>query len=251
MDISVVESPAQWEDTRAAEDDLTLVHATKRGHASAFEKLVRKYDRKLLRIAQSVTHNREEAEDAVQEAFFKAYQKLHQFQESAKFSTWLIRIVLNEALMKLRRQRTAREESLDRDFQSDTDIPPMVADWSPNPQELYSAVEFREILIKCLRRLQPTLRIVFVLRDIEELSINETCEALGLSTVAVKARLFRARLKLRHELSAYFKKRNGEPSAIESSDDVNYLDRTRGLRRILPALTPTSDGEIRDREADL
>jgi RNA polymerase sigma factor (sigma-70 family) len=121
----VVEPPAQTEDPRGAEDDLTLVHATKGGHASAFEKLVRRYDRRLLRIAQSVTHNREEAEDAVQEAFFKAYQRLDQFQESAKFSTWLIRIVLNEALTKLRRQRTAREESLDRDFQSDTDIPPM------------------------------------------------------------------------------------------------------------------------------
>jgi len=128
-----VEPPAQTEN-HGAEDDLTLVHATKRGHASAFEKLVRKYDRKLLRIAQSVTHNREEAEDAVQEAFFKAYQRLDQFQESAKFSTWLIRIVLNEALTKLRRQRTAQEESLDRDFQSDTDVPPLEApDWSPNP----------------------------------------------------------------------------------------------------------------------
>ncbi len=225
MGSCVVEPPEQTEDPRGAEDDLTLVHATKRGHASAFEKLVRKYDRKLLRIAQSVTHNREEAEDAVQEAFFKAYQRLDQFQESAKFSTWLIRIVLNEALTRLRRQRTAQEESLDRDFQSDTDIPPVeMADWSPNPQELYSAVEFREILINCLRRLQPTLRIVFVLRDIEELSINETCEALGLSAVAVKARLFRARLQLRHELSAYFKKRDREPSAIESSDKVNYLE---------------------------
>ena len=81
-----VQSPAQCEDAREAEDDLTLVHATKRGDASAFEKLVNKYDRKLLRIAQGVTHNREEAEDAVQEAFFKAYQRLDQFQENAKFS---------------------------------------------------------------------------------------------------------------------------------------------------------------------
>lgn len=225
MDTCVVKSPMQSEDARAAEDDLTLVHATKGGDVSAFEKLVRKYDRKLLRIAQSVTHNREEAEDAVQEAFFKAYQRLHQFQESAKFSTWLIRIVLNEALTKLRRQRTAREESLDRDFQSETEVAPLeVADWSANPQELYSAVEFREILIKCLRKLKPTLRIVFVLRDIEELSINETCEALGLSAVAVKARLFRARLHLRQQLTTYFKTRNREPSAVESSDEINYLE---------------------------
>ncbi|MGC2196843.1 MAG: sigma-70 family RNA polymerase sigma factor [Terriglobales bacterium] len=226
MGTCVGEPPAQCKDPGGAEDDLALVHATKRGDASAFEKLVRKYDRKLLRIAQSVTHNREEAEDAVQEAFFKAYQRLDQFQESAKFSTWLIRIVLNEALMKLRRQRTTREESLDRDFQTDTDtLPTDVADWSPNPQELYSTVEFREILIKCLLKLQPALRVVFVLRDIEELSINETGEALGLSAVAVKARLLRARLQLREGLSRYFKKRDGDHPAVEFSG-------TRITRRI-------------------
>jgi len=209
-----VEHPLQCEDPREAEDDLTLVHAIQCGHASAFEKLVRKYDHKLLRIAQSVTHNREEAEDAVQEAFLKVYERLDQFQEKARFSTWLIRIVVNEALMKLRKKRTAREDSLDGDIQSDGDILPTDgADWSPNPQEQYSAVEFRQILIKCLLRLQPTLRIVFVLRDMEELSINETCEALDLSAVAVKARLFRARLQLRQELSAYFKKRDGIASS--------------------------------------
>src|SRR4030095_14051649 len=109
-----------------------------------------------------------------------------------------------------------REACLDQPLHSDTDVPPMeVADWSPNPQELYSAVEFREILIKCLRRLQPTLRIVFALRDIEELSINETCEALGLSAVAVKARLLRARLQLREGLSRYFKKQDGDHPAVE------------------------------------
>ena len=218
MGACVVEPLEQCEDPRGADDDLTLVRAIKSGHASAFEKLVRKYDRRLLRIAQSITHNREEAEDTVQEAFFKVHQRLDQFQENAKFSTWLIRIVVNEALMKLRRQRTVREESLDRDFQSDTDIAPMdVADWSPNPQEIYSAVEFREILIKSLLRLQPTLRVVFVLRDIEELSINETGEALGLSAVAVKARLLRARLQLRETLSRYFKKRDRDHRAFEFS----------------------------------
>jgi RNA polymerase sigma-70 factor (ECF subfamily) len=212
----VVEASPRCEDPRGVEDDLTLVHGVKSGQASAFEKLVKKYDRKLLRIAQSVTHNREEAEDAVQETFFKVYQRLDQFQESAKFSTWLIRIVLNEALMKLRKKRTAREESLDTDVQSDGDILPTdVADWSPNPQEHYSAVEFREILIKCLLRLRPTLRVVFVLRDMEELSINETSEALGLSAVAVKARLFRARLELRERLTQYFKKFAGDLPAVE------------------------------------
>ena len=205
-----VEIPAQYEVPREADDDLTLVHATRRGDVSAFEKLVRKYDCKLLRIAQSVMHNREDAEDAVQEAFFKAYKKLGQFQETAKFSTWLIRIVLNESLMKLRKRRAVREDSLYGCPPNEGEIVPReLADWSIGPQELYGAAEFRKILIKCLLELQPALRVVFVLRDMEELSISETSEALSLSAVAVKARLFRARLQLREGLSRYFRKRDG------------------------------------------
>ncbi len=206
MDTCVVEPPAQCE-YPAAEDDLTLVHASRRGDASAFEKLVRKYDRKLLRIAQSVTHNREEAEDAVQEAFLKAFQHLNQFQENSKFSTWLIRITLNQSLMKLRKQRPTREVSIDNGFQSEEDnLPIDVADWAPNPEELYRAVELREILRKTLQGLGAGLRVVFVLRDIEGLSLEETAEALDLSLAAVKARSLRARLQLRERLSGYFKK---------------------------------------------
>jgi RNA polymerase sigma-70 factor (ECF subfamily) len=217
----MIETPPRCEAPREAEDDLTLVHATKKGSVAAFDKIVKRYDSKLLRIAQSVTHNREEAEDAVQEAFFKAYQKLDQFQENAKFSTWMIRIVVNEALMKLRKQRTAREESLDINFASDSDVLPRdLADWSPNPQDLYGAVEFREILIKSLSSLPPRLRVVFVLRDIEELSISETCQALGLSVVAVKTRLFRARLQLRERLTRYFRKRGGQPAAIDLTSNL-------------------------------
>jgi RNA polymerase sigma-70 factor (ECF subfamily) len=142
MDTYVTETLVQSEAPLETEDDLTLVHATKRGSVAAFDKIVRRYDRRLLRIAQSITHNREEAEDAVQEAFLKAYRKLDQFGENAKFSTWIIRIVLNEALMKLRKLRTFREEWLDGNFSSDSDaLPRDVADWSPNPQELYAEVE--------------------------------------------------------------------------------------------------------------
>jgi RNA polymerase sigma-70 factor (ECF subfamily) len=230
MDTCVAATSLQYEAPREAEDDLTLVHAAKRGNVAAFDKIVRRYDRKLLRIAQSVTHNREEAEDAVQEAFFKAYQKLDQFHESAKFSTWMIRIVLNEALMKLRKQRTAREESLDSNFPSDSDVLPRdPADWSPNPQELYGAVEFREILIKCLGSLQPGLRVVFVLRDIEELSISQTSEALSLSAVAVKSRLFRARLQLRERLTGYFRKRHGQTYAIDLTSKTNHWKGSQAL----------------------
>jgi RNA polymerase sigma-70 factor (ECF subfamily) len=191
-----------------ANDDLDLVHATKNGDVAAFEQLVKRYDRKLLRIAQSITHNREDSQDAVQEVFFKAYQNLSAFREDSKFSTWLFRITVNQSLMKLRKQRTTREASLDEDLQADGDVlPKEVPDWAPNPEQLYRASELRDILIKCLEELNPILRMVFVLRDIEGLTIDQTVEVLNVSETAVKARLWRARLQLREGLTKYFSKR--------------------------------------------
>lgn len=199
------------------DEDMALVHASQSGDLSAFEALVKKYDRKLLRIAQNVTHNLEDAEDAVQTSFFKAYQNLGRFQGAAKFSTWLIRIALNESFMKLRKQRGMREQSIDSDPFAESDgsasagsngKPFDVADWAPSPEALYGKVELREILTRTLERLSPSLRVVFVLRDIEEHSILETSSILGLTATAVKARLSRARTQLREELSKYFKKRD-------------------------------------------
>src|SRR2546426_11605170 len=197
---------AQLVVTETASDDLALVHASKSGDVAAFEELVKRYDRKLFRIAQALTHNLEDAQDVVQEAFLKAFQHLGQFRENSKFSTWLIRITLNQSLMKLRKRRL-REVSIDDDFQSEEDnLPIDVADWAPNPEELYRAAELREILRKTLQELGPGLRVVFVLRDIEGLSLEQTAEALDLSLSAVKARSWRARLQLRERLSKYFGK---------------------------------------------
>jgi RNA polymerase sigma-70 factor (ECF subfamily) len=188
-------------------DDLELVHATQNGDISAFEHLVARYDGKLLRIAQHVTHNREDSEDAVQDAFLKVYQHLGEFREDAQFSTWLIRITINEALSRLRKRRTVKEVSLDNDFEGDdVTLPREVADWAPNPEELYRASELRDILIKTLKELRPILRTVFVLRDIEGLSMDQTAEILGLTPAAAKARLWRARLDLRGLLNRYFSK---------------------------------------------
>ena len=189
-------------------DDLDLVHASKNGDVAAFEQLVKRYDRKLFRIAQHVTHNREDAEDAVQEAFLKAFQHLGEFREDSTFSTWLIRITLNQSLTKLRKQRRAiREVSLEENFQADGEKLPMeVTDWAPDPEQLYRTSELRNILIKALRELRPILRTVFVLRDIEGLSIAQTAEVLNLSHSAVKARLWRGRLQLRECLNRYFRK---------------------------------------------
>jgi RNA polymerase sigma-70 factor (ECF subfamily) len=203
--------------TQTASDDLALVHACKNGDYAAFEEIVKRYDRKLFRIAQYLMHNREDAEDAVQEAFVKAFQHLDQFREDAKFSTWLTRIAMNQSLMMLRKRRSSKEVSLDEDFQSDDGkLPIEIADWAPNPEDLYQATQLREILRKTLQKLGPGLRIVFVLRDIEGFSLEQTAEALGLSVVAVKARTFRARLQLRERLSRYFKRAEefGQPNPV-------------------------------------
>src|SRR5271154_6731614 len=121
-------------------NDLDLVHASKNGDVGAFEELVKRYDRKLFRIAQSVTHNVEDSQDAVQEALLKAFQNLDQFREESQFSTWLVRITVNQSLMKLRKNRAMKEISLDEDFQKDGDKPQWeVSDWAPNPEQLYWA----------------------------------------------------------------------------------------------------------------
>src|SRR5258707_6876073 len=217
---------AQFEVRTVATDDLDLVHASKNGDVAAFEQLVTRYDRKLLRIAQSVTHNREDSQDAVQEAFLKAYQNLAEFREDSQFSTWLIRITVNQSLAKLRKQRTVREVSLDKNFQGDEDMFPIeVTDWAPNPEQLYWASELRHILTQTLEAVRPTLRAVFVLRDIEGLSIDQTAVVLGLSHAAVKARLWRARLQLREALNKYFMK-NGNSTPVE-------IHRTRLTTEIL------------------
>lgn len=193
-------------------DELELVRAAKSGNIGAFEELVKRYDRNVFRIAQHITQNREDAEDVVQDAFMKAYGNLAQFQEQSKFYTWLVRIAVNEALMKLRRRRPERTVSLDEDVKTDEDsIPREVADWSPNPEQQYSQAELKQILSKTINGLPPSFRTVFVLRDVEGLSTEETAEALNLSIPAVKSRLLRARLQLRERLTKYFKRRdNGD-----------------------------------------
>jgi RNA polymerase sigma-70 factor, ECF subfamily len=187
-----------------ASDDLELVHACKRGDVTAFEQLVKRYGRRLLRISQTVTRNREDSEDAVQEALLKAFQNLAEFREDSQFSTWLIRITVNQSLMKLRKQRTHKEVSMDEDFQADGDVLPLnVPDLAPNPEQLCWASELRDILVRTVEELRPILRTVFVLRDVEGLSIEQTAQVLNLSQAAVKARLWRVRIHLRERLNRY------------------------------------------------
>ena len=197
-----------------ASDDLELVHACKKGDVTAFEQLVKRYGLRLLRISQTVTRNREDSEDAVQEALLKAFQNLAEFREDSQFSTWLIRITVNQSLMKLRQQRTHKEVPLDEDFEPDGEALPVdVPDRAPNPEQLCWACELRDILVRTVGELRPILRTVFVLRDVEGLSIEQTAQMLNLSQAAVKARLWRVRLHLRERLNKYFDERT--PSAPE------------------------------------
>jgi RNA polymerase sigma-70 factor, ECF subfamily len=189
-------------------EEMQLVRRAKRGDDSAFEELVRRYDRNVFRIAQHITQNREDAEDVVQEAFLKAYGNLTKFPEQSKFYTWLVRIAVNEALMKLRRRKPERTVSLDEEVKTEDDsLPREVADWSPNPEQMYNQAELRDILTRTIQGLPEGFRTVFVLRDKEGLSTEETAEALGLSIPAVKSRLLRARLQLRERLNRYFRKK--------------------------------------------
>ena len=188
--------------------DVALVERVRGGDVSAYDTLVRKYERQVFRIAQHITQNREDAEDVVQDAFLKAYEKLEQFQGNSKFYTWLVRIAVNESLMRLRKRRTGRMVSIDEDVETEEgSVPRDLADWAPNPEQNYTQAELAEILRKTIQGLPQGFRVVFALRDVEGLSTEETAETLGLSIPAVKSRLLRARLQLRERLSRYFKQK--------------------------------------------
>jgi len=189
-------------------EELALVTAARKGDLAAFEKLIKLYDRKVFRIANHITHHTEDAEDVVQEAFLKAYKNLDRFEGNSKFYTWLVRIAVNEALMKLRKRKSDKTVSIDEDIETeDGSVPREIADWAPNPEQNYSQAELGEILEKTIQGLPAGFRTVFVLRDVEGLSTEETADALELSIPAVKSRLLRARLQLRERLNRYFKKK--------------------------------------------
>ena len=166
--------------TVVKDDEGSLVAAAKGGDITAFETLVGRYERKIFRLAQNITQNKEDAEDVMQEAFLKSYQHLEEFQGNSRFYTWLVRIAVNQALMKLRKRRP-NQVSLDEDVDTGEDtIPREVEDWGPSPEDRYEQSELGDILSTTIAELEPPFRIVFQLRDIEELSTEETAEALGL-----------------------------------------------------------------------
>lgn len=198
---------AESRETAVVKDDLALVAEAKAGSYEAFEELVSRYENKIYRLGVNITGNSEDAEDVLQEAFLKAFQHLGEFRADSRFYTWLVRIAVNEALMKLRKIRSGRTVPLEDEVGEDGDpIPRELADWKPNPEQIYTQAEIETILHDAAQKLPASYRTVFLLRDMEELSTAEAASVLGLSEGTVKARLFRARLMLREELSKVFKR---------------------------------------------
>src|ERR1700676_2534401 len=182
-------------------DETPLVARARTGDAEAFSELVKQYERKIYRLAKHITQNDEDAEDVLQETFLKAYEHLDGFQGNSKFYTWIVRIAVNEALMKLRKRKGDRTVPLDEPVDTGEEmVQREIAVWEDNPEQCYSRDEAAGILDQAVQSLKPDFRTVFILRDIEELSTEETAETLGISIPAVKSRLLRARIKLREKL---------------------------------------------------
>ena len=175
-----------------------------RGQNELFYELVKPYERRVYAAALAILRNETDAEDVAQEAMLKAFANIRQFRAEARFSTWLIQITVNEALMRRRRERTVVMEGID-DHRDDDGIdyaPRDFADWREIPSEALERKEVRQRLSEALATLDRKYREVFVLRDMEQLNIQETAEALGISVASVKTRLLRARLMLRDLLAA-------------------------------------------------
>lgn len=199
-------SPPMKPASRTPEHELALLERVCAGEKHLFYELIQPYERPVYLAARSVLQNEADAEEAAQEAFLKALIHLSSFRREAKFSTWLIQIAINEARMKRRKDRKGLYESIDEplsDNQGDY-LPRDFADWREIPSDTLQRNELRLALRKALASLDEKYREVFVMRDIQNLSISETAQVLGLTEAAVKTRLLRARLQMRDALAPGF-----------------------------------------------
>ncbi|HSE18885.1 MAG TPA: peroxidase-related enzyme [Pyrinomonadaceae bacterium] len=182
--------------------DFEIVARVKNGETDAFEELVRKHGRRVYRSLISILGSAEEAEDALQDAFLKAFQHLPAFEARSRFSTWLVRIAINTGLQRLRSRKEF--DSLDED--SEEFRPRNIQAWTDSPEDYYSREELRRLVEKEVMKLPLKYRMALMLRDLEELSTEEAAAALGLSVPGLKARVLRGRLMLREAMVPYFSK---------------------------------------------
>ncbi len=182
--------------------DAVFVARVQNGDLEAFGDLVARHSRRVCRTLTAILGNAEEAKDAMQDTFLKAFQHIGEFQHRSKFSTWLVSIASNTALQRLRERK--QSEWLD-DTGPRAEVRPLqVRAWNADPEQLYSQAERRKLVENGLLKVPSKYRVVLVLRDIEQLSTEEAATALGLGISALKARLFRARMMLREVLASHF-----------------------------------------------
>ena len=187
-------------------DEAAMLTAIVAGDRQLFHDLIRPYERTVYMVALGMLKDEGEAEDATQESFLKAYCALGKFRGDSKFSTWLISIAINESRSRLRRRKTARTESLDAGWDVEGEqhalvSPAALTDWREIPSEALERSEVRALLTAAVGALAPIYREIFMLREIDELSVNETAEVLGISVALVKVRLHRARMMLQKMLA--------------------------------------------------
>ncbi len=183
--------------------DDCLVRMCQDGDNNAFDELMKRHQTAVLKVALSIVRDKQDAEDEVQNAFWKAYQHINQFQRDAKFSTWLTRIVVNQCLMRLRQARRAKFAYLDEVQPGEEMGPFELRDVGQSPEESLGQSEMSQVLDREIGRTPPLLRNVFLLRDVQERPMTEVAKDLGISVAAAKSRLLRARTELRTRLERH------------------------------------------------
>ena len=186
--------------------DAELVTLAKAGELSAFENLVRRYERIVYSLARRMLQNEQDAEDVTQQAFLSALEHLDSFREEASFKTWLLRIATHAAIKVIRKRKGLETVSLEEATEDSNDLdsiphPEYIADWRQSPEQLVERNETNRLLDEALGQLDEKHRLVFLLRDVEGMSVKETSDVLGLTESNVKVRLLRARLQLREHLT--------------------------------------------------
>jgi RNA polymerase sigma-70 factor (ECF subfamily) len=195
--------------TTETRDEAQMIASILGGNAHEFHNLIRPHERSVYIMALSLLQNEADAEDAAQEAFLKAFRNLAKFRGESKFGTWLVSITLNEARSRLRSKKNIKMESLDETPDEQGNVSPaLLRDWREIPSEALERKEVRLLLQQAISNLPPIYREVFLLRDVEELSVSESAETLSISIASVKVRLHRARMMLQKKLAPQLKQVN-------------------------------------------
>lgn len=197
------------EESNSAGREKELLASALSGHTESFEALVNLYERRIYQIAYRIVENAQDAEDVLQETFLKAFENLERFRGESSFYTWTVQIAVNAALQRVNKRRRRPTVSLDNNEDDDENFfpPREIVVWEENPEQLYAKKEAQVILDQAIAALPVIYRTVFLLKDVENLPMNEVARSLGISIPAAKSRLIRARLELRESLGRHFRKK--------------------------------------------